>query len=73
VSQRNCWAPLAKIMGRSVFVGDADPSLLRLTPPIEEVEANYWLLVDPKAVPRVWLVMERIPGVFKTNRAALRR
>jgi DNA-binding transcriptional ArsR family regulator len=31
---------LAKIMGRSVFVGDADPSLLRLTPPIEEVEAN---------------------------------
>jgi hypothetical protein len=28
-------------MGRSVFVGDADPSLLRLTPPIEEVEANY--------------------------------
>jgi DNA-binding transcriptional LysR family regulator len=56
------------------FVGDADPSLIRLTPPIEEVEADYWLLVHPdlKAVPRVRHVMEWIRGVFKASRAALR-
>ena len=56
------------------FVGDADPSLSRLTPPIEGVEAHYWLLVHPdlKAVPRVRQVMERIRGAFKASRAALR-
>jgi DNA-binding transcriptional LysR family regulator len=56
------------------FVGDADPLLQRLTPPIEEIEADYWLLVHPdlKAVPRVRHVMERIRGVFKASRAALR-
>ena len=56
------------------FVGDADPLLKRLTPPIEEIEADYWLLVHPdlKAVPRVRHVMERIRGVFKASRAALR-
>jgi len=54
--------------------GDAHPSLLRLTPPIEEVEADYWLLVHPdlKTVPRARHVMERIRGVFKASRAALR-
>ncbi len=56
------------------FVGDADPLLTRLTPPIEEIEADYWLLVHPdlKAVPRGRHVMERIRGVFKASRAALR-
>jgi hypothetical protein len=40
----------------------------------EEIEADYWLLVHPdlKAVPRVRHVMERIRGVFKASRAALR-
>jgi DNA-binding transcriptional LysR family regulator len=56
------------------FVGDADPSLIRLTPPIEELEADDWLLVHPdlKAVPRVWQVMEWIRGVFGAGRAPLR-
>ena len=56
------------------FVGDADPLLKRLTSPIREIEADYWLLVhsDLKAVPRVRHVMERIRGGFKASRAALR-
>ena len=47
--------------------------LVRLTPPIEALEADYWLLVHPdlKAVPRVRHVMERICGVFRASRAAL--
>jgi DNA-binding transcriptional LysR family regulator len=38
------------------------------------IALRYWLLVHPdlKAVPRVRHVMERIRGVFKASRAALR-
>ncbi len=40
------------------FVGDADPALVRLTAPIAELSADYWLLVHPdlKTVPRVRLL-----------------
>ena len=56
------------------FVGDADPSLVQLTPRIEELEADYWLLVHPdlRAVPRVRRVADWIRAVFRDNRAALR-
>ena len=55
------------------FVGDADPSLVRLTAPIEELEADYWLLVHPdlRAVPRVRRVVEWIRAVFRAHRAEL--
>jgi DNA-binding transcriptional LysR family regulator len=55
------------------IVGDADPSLVRLTSPIEELEADYWLLVHPdmRAVPRVRRVVDWVRGVFKASRPAL--
>jgi DNA-binding transcriptional LysR family regulator len=51
------------------FVGDADPALVRATPPIPELEADYWLLVHPdmRAVPRVRRVIEWIRMVFKEH------
>lgn len=30
------------------FVGDAEPGLVRVTPPIEEISADYWLIVPPE-------------------------
>jgi len=55
------------------FVGDADPSLARVTPPIEELGADYWLLVHPdlKAVPRVRRLIEWTRAAFKDARPAL--
>jgi DNA-binding transcriptional LysR family regulator len=43
------------------FLGDADPALARLTAPIADIEADYWLLVHPE-----------IRDVFKASRATLR-
>jgi DNA-binding transcriptional LysR family regulator len=55
------------------FVGDADPALVRLTAPIEELEADYWLLVHPdlRAVPRVRRVIDWIRAAFKDARPLL--
>lgn len=55
------------------FVGDADATLVRLTAPIEELGADYWLLVHPdlKNVPRVRRLMEWIRATFKEARPAL--
>jgi DNA-binding transcriptional LysR family regulator len=55
------------------FVGDTDPALVRVTPPIAELEADYWLLVHPdlRAVPRVRRVIDWIRTVFKESRPAL--
>ena len=55
------------------FVGDKDPDLVRLTAPIAELGADYWLLVHPdlKNVPRVRLVMDWIRSTFKESRSAL--
>ena len=55
------------------FVGDADPALVRLTPPIAELSADYWLLVHPdlKTVPRVRLLSDWIRSAFKESRPAL--
>ena len=55
------------------FVGDADPALVRLTAPIAELGADYWLLVHPdlKTVPRVRLLSDRIRAAFKGSRPTL--
>ena len=55
------------------FAGDADPSLMRLTAAIDELEADYWLLVHPdlRAVPRVRRVVEWMRRVFTEARPAL--
>ena len=55
------------------FVGDTDPGLVRLTAPIDELEADYWLLVHPdlRAVPRVRRVIDWIRTVFKDARPLL--
>jgi DNA-binding transcriptional LysR family regulator len=55
------------------FLGDGDPSLVRLTAPIPEVGADYWLLVHPdlRAVPRVRRLIDGITAAFKRERPAL--
>jgi DNA-binding transcriptional LysR family regulator len=55
------------------IIGDVDPTLVRLTGRIDELTADYWLLVHPdlRAVPRVRRVTDWIRGVFKQNHAAL--
>ena len=55
------------------FVGDADASLVRLTAPIDELGADYWLLVHPdlKNVPRVRLLIDWIRSTFKEARPVL--
>ena len=53
--------------------GDADAGLVRLTTPITELGADYWLLVHPdlKMVPRVRLLIDWIRTAFKDSRRAL--
>jgi DNA-binding transcriptional LysR family regulator len=55
------------------FVGDTDLALVRLTPPIDELEADYWLLVHPdlRAVPRVRRVIDWLRTTFKETRPVL--
>jgi DNA-binding transcriptional LysR family regulator len=55
------------------FVGDADPSLVRLSAPIADLAIDYWLLYHPdlKAVARVRRVSEWIRAVFRDARAEL--
>jgi DNA-binding transcriptional LysR family regulator len=55
------------------FVGDADPGLVRVSPRIAELEADYWLLVHPdlRAVPRVRRVIDWIRAEFREARPAL--
>ena len=53
------------------FLGDADPALVRLTAPIEELTADYWLLQHPdmRTVPRVREVARWIIAAFRDGRA----
>ena len=57
------------------FVGDADPGLVRLTPPIADltVSEDRWLLVHPdlRNVPRVRFAIEWIRAAFRDGRPAL--
>lgn len=52
------------------FLGDAELALVRLTPPIEELTADYWLIQHPdmRAVPRVQRVAKWIVAAFKERR-----
>ena len=52
------------------FVGDADPALVRLTAPIDELATDYWLLDHPdlKTVARVRRVTDWIRAVFREAR-----
>jgi DNA-binding transcriptional LysR family regulator len=56
------------------FLGDPDASLERLTAPIEELAADYWLLFHPdlRGVPRVRRAAEWAVALFKAERATLR-
>jgi DNA-binding transcriptional LysR family regulator len=55
------------------FVGDADPTLVRLTAPIPELANDQWLLVHPdlRGVPRVRRVIEWIRATYKEARPTL--
>jgi DNA-binding transcriptional LysR family regulator len=55
------------------FVGDADPTLVRLTAPIAELSDDYWLVVHPdlKTVPRVRLLIDWIRTAFKEDKSVL--
>jgi DNA-binding transcriptional LysR family regulator len=55
------------------FVGDSDPTLVRLTAPLSELSDNYWLLVHPdlKTVPRVRLLIDWVRGAFKNEKSVL--
>lgn len=55
------------------FVGDAEDDLVRVMPPVDELRADYWLLVHPdlKNVTRVRHVTEWMRGVFRASRATL--
>ena len=56
------------------FVGDKDASLVRLTAPIDDLAADYWLLFHPdlRGVPRVRRATDWIVALFRAERPALR-
>jgi DNA-binding transcriptional LysR family regulator len=55
------------------FVGDPDPTLVRVTPPLSELSDSYWLLVHPdlKNIPRVRLLIDWIRRAFKEEKSVL--
>jgi DNA-binding transcriptional LysR family regulator len=55
------------------FLGDADPALARVTPPIADLTVDYWLVVHPdlRAVGRVRRVTDWIRATFKAASAEL--
>jgi len=55
------------------FIGDADPGLVRVSAPIEDLAHEFWLLVRPdlKTAPRVRAVIEWTRSIFRQDRAAL--
>jgi DNA-binding transcriptional LysR family regulator len=56
------------------FVGDADPTLVRVSAVISELDHDYWLLVHPdlRGVARIRRVIDGIRNAFTEQRAALR-
>jgi DNA-binding transcriptional LysR family regulator len=51
------------------FIGDADPGLVRLTAPVPDLTADFWLLVhrDMKDVPRVRRVIDGVREAFRRD------
>lgn len=54
-------------------MGDADPGLRRLGPPIEEATTEQWLLVhrDLRVLPRIRGVMDALVALFQSERATI--
>lgn len=54
-------------------MGDADPGLRRLGPPIEEASTEQWLLVhrDLRVLPRIRGVMDALVDLFQSERAVI--
>ena len=54
-------------------LGDADPGLLRLGPPIEEAATEQWLLVhrDLRVLPRIRGVMDALVALFQAERGVI--
>ena len=62
--------------GRGVlpcFVGDSDPLLERLTPPVPEIAADYWVIVhrDLRRAACVRAVIDWVQALFVEQRDAL--
>ena len=55
------------------FVGDDDPALVRLTAPIDDLAADYWVLVHPdlRTVPRIRTVIDWTRATFREEKARL--
>ncbi|MDP6343300.1 MAG: LysR family transcriptional regulator [Alphaproteobacteria bacterium] len=55
------------------FAGDADRALVRLTPPLADVQSSHHLIVhrDLRRVPAVRAVMDAVTGLFEDQAAAL--
>ena len=55
------------------FIGDADPRLERLTPPVPEIAAEYWIIVhrDLRGAACVRAVIDWIRGLFDEHRQEL--
>lgn len=55
------------------YLGDRDPSLLRVQPPLTELEVSLWLLTHPdlKRVARVRTVLDFVAGKLTQQRALI--
>jgi DNA-binding transcriptional LysR family regulator len=55
------------------FVGDRDPLLERVTPPVDEIAAEYWVIVhrDLRRALCVRAVIDWIKALFEEHRDAL--
>ena len=55
------------------FVGDADPTLVRLTAPVSDLAHDQWLIVHPdlKSAPRVRVMMDWLRATFREARSVL--
>ena len=55
------------------YLGDADPALRRITPLLDEVAVDQWLLVhrDLRTLPRVRSVMDALVRLFQEERGAI--
>jgi DNA-binding transcriptional LysR family regulator len=55
------------------FAGDADPSLVRLTPPLNGIESDMHIIVHPdlRQLPNVRAVMDEVIRLFKQETARL--
>jgi DNA-binding transcriptional LysR family regulator len=55
------------------YLGDPDPALQRISPLLEEVAVDQWLLVhrDLRTLPRVRAVMDALIKLFQEERAVI--